>query len=292
MGMFGFLPHGLYVNHQNEDTTGMSPKLWGRLSSAITQRSPDGASRLILEGDSFTNVIAQNSSTEIVTGQQVYHGYIDTSNTFTGVTGVNGGAIELNTDATDNDEIWMSTGAATTGPTLGAISDAAGSAFMTAFEIRCKKSSVADNVTAMFAGLAEEGLAAADTKVDNTGVLADKDLIGFDNVHADGDAVNFVYRLAGQNLVTKISAVATLTADTFVKLGFIYDPFAQASERITVYVDNSPSTTFVTASDISTSTGDAFPDGENLAFLAGHKNGAATAGILTIDWWAYAQIAV
>jgi len=249
--------------------------------------APDGGERLLFVGDDFHSVIAGNSSTEIYSDVN-YTGYIANSSTIKGLADEIGGVVALTTDANDNDEVWIQSGDDTS--VLGKISDTAGSNFLTAFECRVKKSSIADNGGAMFVGLAEVGLAADNTKADNTGVLADKDYIGFDSVQADGDAINFVYRLSGQTAVTKISGVHVPVADDFVKLGFVYDPAAPASQKIKVFVNNVEQSTYVTATNIATSTGSAFPDDQYLQALFGIKNGGTAAMELAIDWWAFAQI--
>jgi hypothetical protein len=227
----------------------------------------------------------------------VYTCYIDTSDTIVNLADESGGVVALNTTAADNDEVWMHTGDATS--VFGAMSDTAGSDFLTAFECRVKVSSIADNVASIFCGLAEEGTAVQNTKVDTTGVLASKDYIGFDTVHVNGGTagtnalVNFVYRLAGQTAVTKIASVHTLVADDFVKLGFLYDPDASTDKRIKVFVNNVEQTTYVTSTNISTATGSAFPDGEEMGALFGIKSGSdgsTAAAELALDWWAYAQL--
>jgi len=285
-----FVPQ-LFTGHRGQNTSGLSPRLWAKVYSSVM--APDGGDRLVFVSDDFNAVVAGNSSTEIYSDVN-YTGYIDTSNTITGLADEVGGVIALTTDATDNDEVWIQSGDDTS--VLGAISDTAGSDFLTVFECRVKVSSIADDVVSAFCGLAEEALAAADTKANDTGILADKDYIGFDCVHTNGGtagtnaAVNFVYRLSGQTAVEKIAGVHTWVADDFVKLGFIYDPSADTSKRIKVFVNNTEQSTYVTGTNIATATGSAFPDGEELQALFGHKNGSAAAGELAIDWWAFAQV--
>lgn len=280
--MFGFLPHQFFVHHEGQNTSGLSPRLWRRVSQALMDGA--GQTRLILTGDDFMCAKSHDTST-VLNSECSYTSYIDTGNTLTNLADERGGVLALGGMDADNDECWLASGDATS--VLGAISDTAGADFITAFECRIKKGNIANDVSAIFCGLAEEGLAAAETKADGTGVFAAKDCIGFDNVHADGDAINFIYQKAGQTLVTKIAAVHVPVADTFVKLGFLYDPFAPAAKRIKVFVNNVEQTTYVTAANIATAT---FPDGEELGFLFGQKKGAATEAEVAIDWWAFAQV--
>jgi hypothetical protein len=277
-----FVPQ-LFTGHRGANTSGLSPRLWAKVYSSMM--SPDGGDRLVFISDDFLSYKGQETYTSAASDGVGYTTYIDNSNTIVGLADEVGGVIGLTTDATDNDEVWIQSGSATS--VLGAISDTAGSDFLTVFECRVKKASIANDVGAVFCGLAEEGCAAADSKADNTGVLADKDYIGFDVVHAAGATCNFVYRKAGQTAQTLIAGVHTFVADDFVKLGFIYDPSAKASQRIKVFVNNVEQATYGTATNIAAAT---FPDGEEMAALFGLKNGAATATEFAIDWWAYAQL--
>lgn len=277
-----FVPQ-LFTGHRGENTSGLSPRLWAKLYGSMMEA--DGCARLVFIGDDFLSYKGQETYTSAASDGVGYTTYIDGSNTIVGLADEIGGVVALTTDTTDNDEVWMQVGSATS--VCGAISDTAGSDFLTVFECRIKKGSIADNVSAIFCGLAEEGCAAADSKADNTGVLADKDYIGFDTVHADGDAMNFVYRKSGQTAVEKIAGVHVPVADDFVKLGFIYDPSAPAAKRIKVFVNNTEQSTYITATNIATAT---FPDGEELAPLFGVKNGTTTASELAIDWWAFGQL--
>ena len=75
--------------------------------------------------------------------------------------------------------------------------------------------------------------------------------------------------------------VATMVADTFMKLGFVYDPLAPTAKRITVYVDGVASTTYVTGTNIATAT---FPDGEEMSPIMHLKAAADDDFTLTADW--------
>ncbi|SVA67424.1 uncharacterized protein METZ01_LOCUS120278, partial [marine metagenome] len=49
--MFGFLPHNLFTNHIGQNTSGLSPRLWSKISGTIM--AGDGQKRLVLAGDDF-----------------------------------------------------------------------------------------------------------------------------------------------------------------------------------------------------------------------------------------------
>lgn len=257
---------------------GLSPRIWNHMRGQ--NLSPDGLSNGFEFFDDFVNHGAIAAAANDVSGG--YAAYIDTSNTINALATEPGGVVQFSTDATDNDECWLTTGGNT--GVLGKISDTSGDEKLTLFECRFRVDQVADNEGAIFIGLAEEGLAAADTKVDNTGVMADKDFIGFNTVHADGDALRIDYKKEGETQQNVQSSV--LAADTWYKVGMVYNPRADSSKRISFFIDNVEQSSYVTATNIAAST---FPDAEELAILIGMKNGAATACELDIDWVAFWQ---
>lgn len=272
----------LHTHYVPQAVSAPSHRIWSRVAKAMI----DGGNRLVSASDDFLCPKSSNSSTELYS-EQAYTSYIDSGGTLVGLADEKGGVLAINHDGTNNDEVWLQSGDATS--VLGAISDTAGADHVTAFEARVKISSIADTIN-WFVGLGEEGLAAADTITDG-GALADKDFLGFNVDEADGDAIDFVYRLEGQTLNVHVTGLAVPVADTFIKLGFVYDPTAPESRRITLYVDNteqSDSTDYVTKTDIEASD---FPDGQEMSFLAGLKDGGlGAAAELGIDWWAFAQI--
>lgn len=279
--MFGFLPHQFFTHHEGQSNSGLSPRLWRRVSQALMEGA--GQTRLVLTGDDFLALRTLDTSTDIFS-EMPYTSYIDTGGTLTQLADENGGVIALTTDGTDEDEIWLVAGDGT-GP-LGFISDTAGSDFITAFEARYKISTLVNAAMSHYVGLSSPAAAAADIVTDATGAFAGDAFIGFRTL-LDGDAIDFVYKASGQTLVVPITGVKVPVADTFVKLGFIYDPTAPAAKRIKVFVDNVEQSTYVTAANIAAAT---FPDAEALTFRAGFKNTTAAAGELAMDWWSFAQV--
>jgi len=272
----------IYTDYKDLNSgTGPSPALWADCPLA---QIADDANVAVQVYDDFMNfsqhISAQNT--------QQYASYIDTGVTLTQAAdqGLGGHLVVAGNDA-DNDE-----GSITTGGNTGTsflISDTAGSEKKLWFEARIKKASVADNALALFVGLSEEGLAAANTLVDDTGEVASKDLIGFQTLHADGDALVFCYRKAGaaKQTIALNTASAVLTAATYVKVGFKYDPAEVAAKRIKVYVDGVEQSTYGTAANIAAVT---FPDGEELAMLFATKVGAAAESKGYMDWWRCVQL--
>ena len=205
-------------------------------------------------------------------------------------------ALGLASTVTDNDEFWMEFGDAAS--QLCQISDTADDAHLTAFECRVKFSSIDTGVCSFFTGLATPGTAANNALVDDTGAIkATTSFLGFRNL-LDGDNIQCIYQASADsaaviNKSTVHDAAGTtyaLVADTFVKLGFVYDPDAVPAKRITWYVNNVEQGTYVTATQIAAAT---FPDAEAMTFLFGYKNtavGATTAREGAIDWWAFGQV--
>jgi hypothetical protein len=286
--MFGFLPNNLFTGHRDANTTGLSPRLWGRVSGSMM--ASDGSKRLVLAGDDFLCPTNSDTYTRLYSKMN-YTSYIDTSGTLLGSGTEKAGVLAMYHTNTDNKETWLQSGDAAS--VLGAISDVAANAHLTAFECRFKVNSVVDDVNAIFLGLAEEATVAENAKVDDTGVMVNKDYIGFDSVHTNGGTagtnaiLRWVYKKSGQTAATKIATLQTMVADTWYKVGFVYDPNAPTAKRITCYLDNVKQSTYITGTNIATAT---FPDGEEMGFLAGIKSGTGTAGYLYLDWWAYAQL--
>ena len=119
--MFGFLPHNLFTNHVNQNTTGLSPRLWSRVSGTIM--SSDGQKRLVLAGDDFMSVHPDDATapTYVLSDENYDVPAGDSDYTILGSTTDSGGAIVITTGATAEDEVYVSSGAAST--VFGSISD-------------------------------------------------------------------------------------------------------------------------------------------------------------------------
>ncbi len=151
----------------------------------------------------------------------------------------------------------------------------------------------------MFCGLFQDaaaaGAAANDGVLeDDTGDIVDsKSCIGFRTKHVNGGTtgtnalLDFVYQDSASTAPTvNIASVATLVADTYIKVGFKYDPAAPAANKITCYINNIAQSTFITTALIDAA---AFPENDALAFTFAQKNGSSAAGTATIDWWKCVQ---
>lgn len=213
--------------------------------------------------------------------------YGDTGVLIKAQAGAEEGVVQASTMDTDNDESVMSTGS----PSWN-ISDTAADAKKFWFEARVSKSSIANEAMAMFVGLGWDHTAGV--SVAQTTCLTDSDsnlgafsFLGFHVDNADGDAMDFVYMADGQAQTVKIAGVEVPAAATFVKLGFLYDPDADATKRIKVFVNNVEQTTYVTATNIAAAT---FPDAEPMAMVWAAKTGTGATGTAEMDWWRAAQL--
>lgn len=256
----------------------LSPNIWAQIVRSAMTPDGHGASRFLYE-DFNTFAIAEAVSSNAATyigDSGGWTSYEDTGGTIAQIATDANGVVALTTDGDDDQENWLQHGSATS--VNAVISDTAGSDKFLAWECRFKTSALVGN---LFVGLAEEGLAAADTITD-AGAMADKDYIGFYALEGAPTALKFGYNLSGQTDVA-VATVQTLEANTWYNVGFVYDPDAVAGERIKVYVDNvEDADARVTATAIATSTGSAFPDGQEMSTLLGHKN-VTDVTVLSVD---------
>lgn len=292
-----FLPSSLVVPFKAGSDAGSGPSaaIMGRM---VSQMNSGDGSRLLFVGDDFltfglTTAISSNAAYYTGSGI-VYKSYEDSTGTVAQDLTLPNGVLKMVTDGGDNDENWLQTDISNQ---FVIHHDTSASRRLMGWECRFKLSSVVDDVAAIYLGLSEESRAVADQKVNDTGVLADKDFIGFDSVHTNGGTtgtnakLNFVYNKAsGSGPITAISTVQTMVAATWYKVGFLYDPSAPPSRRLKVYVDGAQTANSITEDEINTSTD--FPDGELMGTLFGQKAGTTTASTLHIDWWYGFQVAV
>jgi hypothetical protein len=196
------------------------------------------------------------------------------------------GLLEVSVNDADNDEGSIELGAGTGG--LVRMDPTVGERAIVAFEARIKKVSVTDNVTAIALGLGEPGFAAADALVDDTGALvaAGKDFVGFQTLHASAEEIDTVYTIGGTATVNQVKDNAgTMVADTWIKLGIVYDPLAETDKSLQFFIDGVKLGDSVT--DAIITAGTAFPTDEELTPVLLTKTGSATTSTeVYVDWWA------
>ena len=233
----------------------------------------------------FTNAVTGETTLPSTTLPSLdgFTAYLDSATTASGavrLADVAGGVCRLSPGATDNHLVILGTG------DLGTISDTAADAKKTLFEARIRfPTQVSDG--SVFVGLASPGaIADGGLIADGGGLKADQGGIGFQVKEDDADALDFVYQAASQTQQVVISGVQALTADTWYKVGFVYDPKAVPAKRIKIFVDNVEQSTYVTADNIAAAT---FPDGDFLGVLLAAMTEGTTSRLLDIDWFAFLQ---
>lgn len=293
--MFGLLPSALFTSHRGQSGgRGLSPRLWDKAIGQMA--SPDGMANAYSFFDDFNSFYPVTVTT--AAGQlqpnNGYFAYIEDDATVGSIKPLPtevGGVIKLltSTDAADGNNHQTVLGTGGNVGTMAKISDTSGADKLLVFEARIRLPSVTNGDGSIFVGLGEEGLCAAATPLtDSSGhVLASKDLIGFAVFEDDNDALKFVYRKAGQTAQTVLTYGTALAADTWYKVGFVYDPKAPSSKRVSIFVDNVEQSTYVTGTNIAAAT---FPDGEELAMYASIIASAdADAQSFHMDWWGLFQ---
>jgi hypothetical protein len=164
-----------------------------------------------------------------------------------------------------------------------------------AFECRLSVSAITAAKWSYGIGLGEANMIVTDGLfVDTTGVLADKNFVGFNHLSAEGAAIDAAYKADGQTYQdgatkTKLNALHTAVANTYVKLGFRY---RAAPKSLEFYVNGRIAGTASAPARLTASELDAvtFPDDAFLAPIIGIKDiGGNAALTINIDWLACAQ---
>lgn len=215
--------------------------------------------------------------------QAGWYPVLDTSCTLRGDATTIGGGLKFTTNGSDNDFGYLTSGGNVNG-SFSIVPKGSGGKKLW-YEARVKFGAISE--LASFIGLSEEGLAAAATLTDDTGAIADKDYVGFRVLIADGDGLDAAYRISGGSEVVAKEEAQVLVADTWYKLGMVWDPDKGASGTLTFYI-NGTSVGSVAGSVITAGT--AFPSSEELALLFAFKAGEASAKTAAIDWVRCAQL--
>ena len=248
-----------------------SPNIWGDCPVSEINNNPAKGFHV------FEDFLDLAAGLTTVAGARFYS-YLDAGGTLV-LADDPKGAIELKTDATDNDSTTLISGNNTTGCILPA--DGVDKKWW--FEARVKVNTITDGDIAWFIGLTEEGQA-ADSKPmadDSTHEINDIDHIGFHVDGADGDAMNFVYNLAGQTPI-EVAGVKAVEVDTYVSIGLKYEP---KDNKVRVFIDGVENIGAAFLLSVAAAPLD------NLAVCLSMKadGGAANSDKVTIDWVRYAQ---
>lgn len=208
-----------------------------------------------------------------------YYNFLDTSDTITGVQTDPNGVIAIASAATDNNSpcIQMPFRAG-----FIVFNTRANGGTRIWFEARVKIAQ-ATSLTdcGLFVGLIEEGAAANNWMTDDDAIMVDKDHVGFHTLTATPTELDVVHTLAGQTDIEVGGNVATVTNDTYMKLGMKYDPQWGTDGEIRFYVNGAELGSSYRVTDVDQT---AFPDGEELSPLLGLKNGDGIIRTLYCDW--------
>lgn len=156
------------------------------------------------------------------------------------------------------------------------------------FECRVKVNTIADSIGDFFIGLAgAAGVAVSASAVPITQTASTMattvDHLGFHKLSGDGDKFDLSYERASGTVATKAD-VATLVADTYIKVGFRYSGH---NKTVSIFVDGAE----VVASRVSaTITGATpWPTDYMAPVIATMQVDGTTALTPTVDWYACAQ---
>jgi hypothetical protein len=290
--MFGILTN-IFTNQVGQSSgRGLSTRLWSLVHN--TESTPDGSPAAAGLSDDLMNVGGSvggtTAATAILSSESGGFGVYTSANTaIAPLATENGGVIRFSTPAATNSEAYLTTGGNI--GSLGKIDDTPGNGRLTVFEARLRVGQAVNQ--GAFLGLADPALAAAGTLVNTTGVpKSTVDCIGFSLV---GATLKFIYQAAGQTAqAAQINGSpwsATLTPATWYKVGLVYDPTQQPSQRLRVYLNGADqscpvpdSAMYASGAAIAT-----WPNAVPLAALVGFKSAEAVTKTLDLDWLAFWQ---
>jgi hypothetical protein len=157
-------------------------------------------------------------------------------------------------------------------------------------EVRLKTSTIADTKHGFFVGLLDTATLSATVPIAAAGTLADENFLGFHRLEGDGDAIDTVYKADGVTQVTVAADAVVLVADTYVKLGMIYEPYGDkdGSYVVSFYKDG---VRLAASKQVPTAAGTDFPNDVVMAPVFALLNATATTpGSTTIDWMRVGQL--
>lgn len=281
--MIGLFPNALYTPHCGQGKTGRGPTnaLWARVyESAI---NPDGTPNLLYWFDDFIGYNALTTTGAF--GRGPYYGFIEDSSAIASVATEYGGVLRMTTGTSDDTDISFGMGqvAGCVKVGVGVPGTLTGLGGKVAFEARFRVADVSDHVSFVL-GLAEEGCVANNGFMTDAHAAGAKDFLGFYVSGTNGDLLNFGYSVGSGSPVSV--GTKAIAADTWYKVGFIYDPEETPSKRIKWYVDGVEQSTYVTAATVAAST---FPGGEEMGPFFEEKNNEGAANTMDLDWFGFAM---
>jgi len=146
------------------------------------------------------------------------------------------------------------------------------------FEARVKFDTIADTKYDAFIGLGDQMTISATVPITAAaGTMADENWVGFHRLGTDGDYVDCRYKADGVTAVDVATDAQVLVADTWVKLGFVYNPL----DYVLTFYGNGIE---LGTKTIPSAAGTDFPNDVLLSPLAAVLNAAAVTSVFSIDW--------
>lgn len=280
----------MHAYFEDISTRLFSPKLWGDFG-APQNLSPSGSSYQSPSGNAafgfFDDFLTFNATSLVGPWMNLLTAGCTAA--LAADTATEKGVLALAVDGNAaNDEAIIKWGGLASAPFFLANHDLA-------FECRLAVSAITAAKWSVGIGLGEASMIVTDGLfVDTTGALADKNFLGFNKLLAEAGVFDGAYKADGQTYQdgatkTKLNALHTAVAATYVKLGFRYRSHPKTIEW---FVNGSVpggnvSPAKVTATEIDAAT---FPDDVFLAPIIGIKDVAGNAALsVSIDWVACAQ---
>lgn len=220
-------------------------------------------------------------SADTVTLKDGWTLHTDTGNSIVQVTGELGGVIRPTTTTTDNNSVdAMECG------NVGTVSITSGGTAMTLFDARVRFTQVT-NTYNFFIGLTAAGSAADNGFFTDAGATADRACFGFQVLEADGDALEFTYKKAGQTAQIT-SGLKAIAAATWYQLGVIVDTTEpNPARRVKIMIDNAV-VAYLTDTQLAAAT---FPSGVSMGMGFSIKNQTNVGKSVDIDLAARAMSA-
>ena len=275
-----------YVQYRDPtDTTAYpSPVIWADCPTAEMLHDPSVGFHWY---DSFEDYVSTATTVINKSGYPVFEG----SSTLDGVAGSSAGELAVFTTA-DDEGCSFQVGGTKGAPFVIPASRSGGKLW---FECRVKRSVITDDKCGWFVGLAGEAAGTVNFIADAGNDFGDFDLLGFWADEGDGDSIDIVTQKTSAAFDTILADAVTMVADTYVKLGFVYDPNEpDPAKMIRFYKDGADLGTYV-----GLASGDAtvyqedttnFPGGEEMSLLISAKAAHADDHTVTLDWWRCAQL--
>lgn len=154
-------------------------------------------------------------------------------------------------------------------------------------EARVKTSTIVDTKHNLFVGMMADAALTAVLPITALGAIADVNIVGFHRTEAalGGAVMSTVYKADGIAAVTVQDGGVALAADTYVKLGMVFDP---ADNSLAFYRNGQRLANSYT---IPAAAGTDFPNDVRLGFVIAVLNAtASTPGSSEIDWVKVCQL--